>query len=178
MRATARKERSKFLKSEMRLRLLPRKSAMVAKPFESIQLRKAVAEILDDAESVVHHRGADLQAGAPSSRNSAASRQVEIPPMPEIGLRGARDHLVGAKRGEHIQCDRFDGRSGIAAVTAFAADAGRDFESVEIDADDRVERVDQRERIGAAGESGARGQHDVGDVRRELDDDRECARPP
>ena len=41
--------------------------------------------LLDDPEAIGHRRRADLNVAAPSAMNSAASRQVVMPPMPEIG---------------------------------------------------------------------------------------------
>ncbi len=47
---------------------------------------KAVGQVVDDPEPVVHHRGADLDRGlAPRRKNSAASCQVPTPPIPLIG---------------------------------------------------------------------------------------------
>ena len=69
--------------------------------------------------------------------------------MPEIGIPGPATTVIGAERRQHIQRDRLHGGSGVAAMAALAADAGRDFKRVEIDGRDRVEGVDQRERVGA-----------------------------
>ena len=57
----------------------------------------------------------------PSAMNSAASRQVEMPPMPEIGtvMRGSR-----ASAADHVQRDRLHRRAAVAAVGRAPADAG------------------------------------------------------
>ncbi len=56
-------------------------------------------------------------------------------------------------------------------MRALAVDGMRDRHALEIDAHDRVDGVDERDRVGAAGLGGARRAADVGDVRRQLDDD-------
>ena len=48
---------------------------------------------------------------------------------------------------------------------------------VEVEADERADRVDQRDPVGAALLRRARGDGDVGDVRGELDEDRDSAQP-
>ena len=53
--------------------------------------------------------------------------------MPEIGFPDLETSVIRAEGREHIKRDRLDGGTGIASVAALAADAGRDFEGVEID---------------------------------------------
>ncbi len=93
-----------------------------------------------------------------------------MPPMAEMGRPDALHDFIGAERGEHVQRDRLHRRSRVAAMPAFAADIGSDFERIQIDAHDRVQRIDQRKRARAAGNGRARGTDDIGDVGRELDD--------
>ena len=57
----------------------------------------------------------------PSAMNSAASRQVVMPPMPEIGL--PRGLGVAGDLGDHVERDRLDRRAAVAAVAALAVDA-------------------------------------------------------
>ena len=68
---------------------------------------------------------------APSSKNSAASRQVGDAAHAGDGqARNERTTSSTPKRGKHIQGDRFYGRSGIAAMAALPANTGSDFERV------------------------------------------------
>jgi hypothetical protein len=80
--------------------------------------------------------------------NSAASRQVVTPPMPEIG----RPRVSGepGDLGHHVQRDGLDRRAAIAAVAALAVDRRLGRKGVEVDVGDRVDGVDQADRIGAA----------------------------
>src|SRR5690606_34767054 len=66
------------------------------------------------------------------------------------------------------------GRSGVAAVAALAAHVGKDLEVIDVDPGDGVDGVDERDAVGAGVERGVGGRHDVGDVGRELDDDRDA----
>jgi hypothetical protein len=77
--------------------------------------------------------------------NSAASRQVVMPPMPEIG----RPRVSGCAGdlGHHVQRDGLHRRAAIAAMAALAVDHREGREIVEIDVGDRVDRVDQADRI-------------------------------
>ncbi len=65
--------------------------------------------------------------------NSAASRQVEMPPMPRDRH---VDFGVARELGDHVQRDRLDRRAAVAAVRGLAADVGCGIKRVEIDADD------------------------------------------
>src|SRR5271170_5126236 len=56
---------------------------------------------------------------------------------------------VSSERSEHVQCDGFYGRSGIAAVATLATDVRGDFERVQINADNGVDGVDERKGVGA-----------------------------
>ena len=78
-----------------------------------------------------------------------------------------RHHLL-----HHVERDRLDRRAAVAAVGALAVDVGVGLECVEVDAGDGVDGVDRGKRIGSAALGRARGHADVGDIRRELDDDR------
>ena len=70
----------------------------------------------------------------PSAMNSAASRQVSMPPMPEIGMPWRL--RVAGDLGHHVQRDRLHRRAAIAAMRALAVDrrrrapSGRDRPSV------------------------------------------------
>ena len=84
---------------------------------------------------------------APKSRNSTASCQAWMPPIPLIGTLIS---WIGGDRGHHVERDRLDGGPAIAAVAAEAADRRLGGERVQIHAHDRVDCIDQRERVGAA----------------------------
>ena len=133
MRATARNDRSKSSKSEMRCRLLPDDVVDACEAFRVHPVGESVAEVFDDAEAVMHHRGADLQAAGAQQQKLRRILPGGDAAHAGDGQARACDDLVGAERGQHVQRDRLDRRSRIAAVSAFAADAGRDLESVEID---------------------------------------------
>ena len=98
--------------------------------------------------------------------------------MPEMGILDLRHHFIGSQRGQHVQRNRLDGRPGEASVAALAANAGRDPQCIQIHADDRVERVDQRDAIGAGGNGRTCGVHDVRDVGCQLHDHRNIGRLP
>ena len=104
------------------------------------------------------------------ARNSAASRQVEMPPMP--GDPHAAAFRVARQIADHAQRDRLDRRAAIAAMGALAIDQRQRRHRVEVDADHGGQRVDQRHGIGVALARRAGRVADVGDVRCELDDDR------
>ena len=70
-------------------------------------------------------------------------------PMPPMPLMGTLDRSC-ATAGDHVQRDRLDRRAAIAAVRGFAADVGPRREGVEVDADQRIDRVDQADGVGAA----------------------------
>ena len=94
MRATARNDRSKSLKSETRCRLLPRNVVDAGEAFRIHPVREAVAEIFDDAEAVVHDGGADLQA--------ARAQQQELGGiLPGGDAAHAGDRLAGPRHDRH-----------------------------------------------------------------------------
>ena len=68
---------------------------------------------------------------APSAMNSAASRQVAMPPMPEIGMPGV-SRIAGDLR-HHVQRDRLHRRPAIAAMGALAVDRRRRRHQIQID---------------------------------------------
>ena len=80
--------------------------------------------------------------------NSAASRQVVMPPMAEIG-RPAQSGIAGDLR-HHRERDRLDRGAAHAAVRALAVDDDVRRHVVEIDVHDRIDGVDERHRVGAA----------------------------
>ena len=87
-----------------------------------------------------------------------------MPPMPMIGIFTALPALV-----DHPHRDRPDGRP------AQPADDVRELRPPGLDVDrHREERVDQRDGVGAGVFRGARERRDVGDVRRQLRDDRQA----
>ena len=103
-------------------------------------VRQAVNQVFDDAEAVMHHRGADLQ------RSRAQRDELgRIAPGRDAADPGNRYGDLGIARdgGHEMQRDRFDRGSAIAAVTRLAGDGGLGLECREIDADNRVDRVDQ-----------------------------------
>ena len=100
---------------------------------------------------------------APATMNSRASRASMMPPMP---MHGDLHGIVAFV--DHPHGDRSDGRS------AQPADAVRNLRPACLDVDHhREKRVDERHGVGARvlGRPGERG--DVGDVRRELRDERQ-----
>src|SRR5690606_6413983 len=133
-------------------------------------VRETVDEVLDDPEAVVHHGRADLH------RRGAEQQELgRVAPGLDPAHAGDR-HAGGPHLGvdghlrEHVQRDRLHRRAGVAAVAALAADVRTQLERVEVDADDRVDRVYERQAVGPPGDRGARRLGDVGDVRRQLDD--------
>ncbi len=71
---------------------------------------------------------------------------------------------------EHVECDRFHGRPAITAMRAEPADEWLWHKGVEVHLGDAVDRVDERDRVGAAAFCGAGGGGDVGDVGRQFRD--------
>ena len=101
--------------------------------------------------------------------NSAASRQVVMPPMAEMGH--VRAHGIAGDFRHHRERNRLDRGAAHASVRALAVDDDVRRHVVEIDVHDRIDSVDERHRIGAALFRRARRLADVGDVGRQLDDD-------
>ncbi len=85
------------------------------------------------------------------------------------GNRNAARLNSAADLGHHVQRHRTHRRTAIAAMGALAIDGRRRRHLVEIDRDQRIDRVDQRDAIGAAGLRGLGRPQDVGDVGRQLD---------
>jgi hypothetical protein len=107
---------------------------------------------------------------APSAMNSAASRHVLMPPMPEIG-QPARLGVARDLR-DHVERDGLHRRAAVAAMGALAVRARKHRHALEVHAHDRVHGVDERDPIRAAFLRRARGLADIGNVRRELHDHR------
>ena len=108
---------------------------------------------------------------APSAMNSAASRQVVMPPMPEIGR--PRRLAVAGDLGDHVERDRLHRRAAIAAMGALAVDRSAPARSCR----DRPLMIELMVLISETASAPpclrrARRVADVGDVRRQLDDDR------
>jgi hypothetical protein len=104
--------------------------------------------------------------------NSAASRQVVMPPMPEIGRPRSR---IAGDLGHHVQRDRLHRRAAIAAMRALAVDHRLGREVVEIDAVIELMVLIRRHRIRAAALRRLGRLADVGDVGRQLHDAPACA---
>jgi hypothetical protein len=107
--------------------------------------------------------------------NSAASRQVETPPMPEIGRPG-----VSASRAISatiVQRDRLDRRAAHAAMRALAVDVG--IGAIASRSTPMIELMVLISDTASAPPASPRGAGaDVGDVRRQLDDDRHARMLP
>ena len=117
-------------------------------------VRQPADHVVDDAETVMHGGGAHLH-------RARAQRHELGGVAPGADAADAADRLavgffVARDLRDHVQRDRLHGRPAIAAVRALAVDGGRGRHQVEIDAGDRIDGVDQRHRIGAAAEGGAR----------------------
>ena len=124
----------------------------------------------------MHDGGADLQACCAQKQKLRG-----ILPSGDSAHAGDRqpgraNDFIRAKRGKHVQRDWFYRRTGVAAMSAFASDVGRDFERVQVDADNRIQRVDQRERIGSGRDGRARGLTIFVMFGVKLDDDGNLAR--
>ncbi len=77
----------------------------------------------------MHHGGADLQAAGAQQQKLGC-----IPPGDDAAH--ARDrhfrsanHVIRSERGQHVQRDRLDRRTGVSAVATLAADTRGDFEA-------------------------------------------------
>src|SRR5690606_31480378 len=98
-------------------------------------VRQPVGQVLDEPEAVVHHgcayldgRGAQQQelGGVAPGLHAAHARD---------GHTGSLHLVVDRHLREHVQRDGLDGRPGVAAVAALAADVRAQLERVEVDAD-------------------------------------------
>ena len=123
---------------------------------------QAIDHVFDDAEAVVHDRGADLDVGRTESDELG-----RVAPGGDAADTGDRqtDLGIGGAGLHHVQRDRFHRRAAITAMRAESADERLGHEGVEIHLRDAVDRVDERDRIRAAAARGAGGGGDVGDVR-------------
>ena len=119
----------------------------------------------------MHHRGADLQAaGAEQEKLGSIAPGGNAAHAGDWQFRTA-DDAVASECGEHVERDGLHGGASVTAVATFATDVGSNFQRLEIDADDGVDGVDQRDGIGTGGYRSARGHHNIGNIRRELHDD-------
>ena len=132
---------------------------------------ETVAEVFDDAKAIVHDGGADLKAAGAEEKEFGGVAPSGDTTHAGDGESRAMDDRIAAESGEHVEGDGLDGGTGITAVAAASADIGGNFERFQVDADDGVERVDQGDGAGSGCKGGARGDDNVGDVGRELDDD-------
>src|SRR5471030_3171929 len=133
--------------------------------------RQAVLHLFDDAEAVQHRGGTDLNRAA--AQSDELRRVAPVADAADAGNRQAFGGGVAGDFGHHVQRDRLDGRAAIAAVRAGVADHRIGDHAVQVQVRDRVDGVDQRDRVGAAVLGRARRRPHVGDVGRELDDDRQ-----
>ena len=97
--------------------------------------------------------------------NSTASRQLAMPPMPLMGMPNPG---VRASPADHVQRDGLHRRAAVAAVRRQVANARLEREAVDVDADDALDGVDERNAVRAAALGGQPVRHDVRHVRREL----------
>ena len=130
-------------------------------------LRKAVDHVFDDAEAVVHRGGADLHGG---SADSDVLRGV-VPIADAANAADGNLHRFRHRRNQ-MQRDGLHRRAAIAAVRGFAAHVGARRKRFQIDADQRVDRVDQADGVRAAAFGGCGDARNVRDVGRELHDHR------
>src|SRR5438067_1339525 len=103
-------------------------------------IRQAVNQVFDDAEAVVHDRGTDLQ--RPRAQRDEFGR---VAPGCDAADPGNRYGDLGIARngGDEMQRDWLDCRPAIAAMARLPGDGWLRLECREIDADNRVDRVDQ-----------------------------------
>ncbi len=78
--------------------------------------------------------------------------------------------------GNQVQCDRLQRRAAIAAVRGFPAHVGLRRKCFQVHTDNRIERVDQADGVGASLFRGQRDARDVRDVGREFHDHRSFRR--
>ena len=100
---------------------------------------------------------------APAMKNSSASSSVAMPPRPMIGMSHGGGDLI-----DHADRERLDRGAGEAAGAV--GEDGAPAAHVDRHAE---QGVDQREGVGPGVGDGAGDRDDVGDVRRQLDDDRQ-----
>src|SRR5262249_37166381 len=145
----------------------------VADPLEALLQHpafQAAAELLDEAEAVVHDGGADLDAAGPEQQE--LDRVLPGLDTADAADRHA-DRRVAGEGGDHVQGDRLDRRTAVAAVATLAADRRLRRQRVQVHAHDGVEGVDQGQGVGAALDRRPADGGDVGDVRRQLDHHRD-----
>ncbi len=125
--------------------------------------------LLHDLEAVGHRRRADLHvAGAERHEFSGVAPGGDAA---DAGDRQSARFRIARDLGHHVHGDRLDRRAAIAAMRALAVDGGLRRETVEVDAGDGVDRVDQRDGIRSTCPCRPRRLADVGDVGRQLGDD-------
>src|SRR5207248_676000 len=103
-------------------------------------IREAVNQVFDDAEAVVHDRGTHLQ--RPRAQRDELSRVAPGCDAADPGNRYG-DFGIARNGGDEMQRDWLDCRPAIAAMARLAGDGRLRLECREIDADNRVDRVDQ-----------------------------------
>ncbi len=132
-------------------------------------IREPFDHVGDDAKAVMHDRRANLHVGR--AHEHELNRVAPIGDAPDSGDRHA-DRRIARARADHVERDRLDGGAAEAAVRRVAVDVRDRQPRVEVDADERVDRVDHADRVGAAGDRRAGRVAHVGDVGGQLHDHR------
>ena len=114
-------------------------------------LVEPVDQVFDDAETVVHHGGAHLH-GLGAQREEFGG-VVPRGYATDTADRDAERLFTGELR-HHPQGDRLDRRATETAVAGGIADPRQRHQALEVDTDQALDRVDQRDRIGQGPESG------------------------
>ena len=133
-------------------------------------IRQARNHFLHNLKPIGHHRRANLHI-ARAQRHEF--RRVAPCCHPANARNGQAMGGFGAGNfGHHVQRDGFDRRAAIAAMGAFAVDHRFGAEGIKVHRCDRIDRVDQRNRIRPAPFGGFRRFADIGDVGGEFHDAR------
>ena len=133
------------------------------------EVRQAADHVFDDAEAIDHGGGADLYVAA--AQGDELGRVAPCRDAADSGDWQAGGFGIAGDFRNHVQGNGFDGGAAIAAVRAFSSGIRPHRHRIEVDADDGVDRVDQRYGIGTAFFGGASWVADIGDVRRQFHDD-------
>nr|GEU28076.1 hypothetical protein [Tanacetum cinerariifolium] len=135
--------------------------------------RQAVLHLFDDAKAMQHGGRAHLHAAR--TERHELGRVAPVADAADAGNgQAARGRIAGDFR-HHVERNRLDGRAAVTAVGTGATDDRKGHHLVEVQVRDRVDGVDQRDRVRAACLGRARRRAHVGDVGRELDDHRQPA---
>ena len=135
------------------------------------EVAETVDEIVDDPETVNHHRSADLQVAGPEREKVDSVAPVGDTADARDGqIRGL---CVAGDFSHHVQCDRLHGWSAVAAMGTHPVRRWIHRQAVVIDPHDRVDGVYQRDSIGTAILRGLRRWQYVRDVGCQLDDHRD-----